>query len=105
MIDPGKFNWRLTLEAPVEIPDGAGGVTRSHTPAAILWASLKPLAARGEVIAQAAGATVTHRIDIRYRADITIRHRFRDDDRIFRIVGMRNPDKRFLEIDVEERMD
>ena len=105
MIDPGQFNWRLMLEAPVEAADGAGGVTRSYVAIATLWASLEPVSARGNVIASALGATITHRIGIRYRADITLRHRFRDGSQIFRIVAMRNRDKRFLDIDAEERAD
>jgi SPP1 family predicted phage head-tail adaptor len=105
MIDPGQFNWRLTLEAPVETPDGAGGVTRSYSSVATLWASLDPVSARGDVAASALGAAITHRIAIRYRAGITLRHRFRDGARIFRIVAMRDTDKRFLDIDAEERTD
>jgi SPP1 family predicted phage head-tail adaptor len=105
MTDPGQLNWRLTLEAPVEAADGAGGVTRSHAAVATLWASLDPVSARGDVAASALGATITHRIGIRYRADITLRHRFRDGGRIFRIVAMRDRDRRFLDIDAEEHAD
>jgi SPP1 family predicted phage head-tail adaptor len=104
-IDPGEFNRRLALEAPAESPDGAGGVTRSYSPVATLWASVEPTSERGSVEAQALGAMVTHRIRIRYRADITLRHRFRDGARVFRIVSMREHRKRFLEITAEERTD
>ena len=105
MTDPGKLNRRLTLEAPVENDDGAGGVTRSYTAIATLWASVEPVSARGDVAASALGATISHRIRIRYSADITLRHRFRDAARSFRIVAMRDRDKRFLDIDAEERAD
>jgi len=105
MTDPGQLNWRLTLEEPVEAADGAGGVTRSYVAVATLWASFHPVSARGDVVASALGATITHRIGIRFRADITLRHRFRDGGRIFRIAAMRNRDKRFLDIDAEERAD
>jgi SPP1 family predicted phage head-tail adaptor len=105
MTDPGKLNHRLTLEAPAETPDGAGGVTRSYSPVATLWAHVEPLSARGAVEAQALGANVTHRIRIRYSADITLRHRLRDGMRVFRIVVMRERHRRFLDIDAEERVD
>jgi SPP1 family predicted phage head-tail adaptor len=105
MTDPGKLDRRLALEAPVETPDGAGGVTRSYAAVATLWAQVEPVSARGAVEAQALGATVTHRIRVRCSADITIRHRFRDSARIFRIVSMREGRKRFLDIDAEERTD
>jgi SPP1 family predicted phage head-tail adaptor len=106
MIAIGAMSRRLTLEAPVETPDGAGGVTRSYAAIATLWASIEPIAARGDVVAADAGATVTHRISIRRSPDITIRHRFRDGPRMFRIVSMRERDQgRFLEIHAEERAD
>ena len=105
MPDPGKLNRRLTLEAPVETPDGIGGVTRSHSAVATLWASVEPVSARGGVEAQAQGATITHRIRIRMSADITLRHRFRDGASVFRIVSMRERPRRFLDIDAEQRTD
>lgn len=102
----GEMNRRLTLEAPVETPDGAGGVTRGYEAVATLWASIEAIAARGDVAAAAAGATVTHRIGIRMSADITTRHRFRDGARVYRIVSMRERGNgRFLDIHAEERVD
>lgn len=107
MIDPGSLNRRLTLEAPVETGDGAGGVTRTYEAAATLWAQVAPLSAREEIDAVRQGATLTHRIAIRYSADITTRHRFRDGARIYRILSLRDRDgsKRFLDISAEERID
>jgi SPP1 family predicted phage head-tail adaptor len=105
VIDPGTLNRRLVLEAPVEVADGAGGVTRSYQDAATLWAEVTPIAARGDSIADAAGATVTHRIVLRTRADITTRHRLRDGSRSFRIVALQDRDRRFLDIQAEERRD
>ena len=105
MTDPGELNRRLTLEAPAESADGSGGVTRSYDAVATLWASVEPQSARGNVAADALGANITHRIRIRTRADITLRHRFRDGEAIFRIVAIRERDKRFLDIDAEQRAD
>lgn len=106
MIDPGELNRRLTLEAPVETADGAGGVTRSYATVTTLWAAVRPASARGDVVAAATGATVTHRIVVRTRSDLTTRHRLRDGTRIFRIVALRDPDGsgRFLELAAEERV-
>ena len=91
------------LEAPTETADGAGGVVRGYEPVATLWASVEPIAARGDVVAAQLGATVTHRIVVRYSADITTRHRFRDGARVFRIVTIRERGKRLLDIQAEER--
>jgi SPP1 family predicted phage head-tail adaptor len=102
----GTMNRRLTLEAPAETADGAGGVTRGYTAIATLWAAIETVAARNELVADASGATVTHRISIRKSGDITTRHRFRDGARVFRMVAMRERDNgRFLDISVEERAD
>jgi SPP1 family predicted phage head-tail adaptor len=105
MTDPGQLNRRLTLEAPVDTDDGAGGVIRSFAAVATLWAQVEPVSARGEVAAAALGAIITHRIALRYSADITLRHRLRDGARIYRIVAMRERHRRFLDIDAEERTD
>jgi SPP1 family predicted phage head-tail adaptor len=106
MTGPGTLNRRLILEEPLETPDGAGGVTRGYQTLATLWAEVTPVSARGDVVAVALGAAVTHRIVIRRSPDITTRHRLRDGARIFRIASIRERDHgRFLEIQAEERTD
>jgi SPP1 family predicted phage head-tail adaptor len=107
MTGPGALRDRLGLEQPVETADGAGGVARSYASVATLWAALTPVSARDDVVAGALGATVTHRIVIRSRDDITTRHRLRAGARIFRIVTLRDRDGRgrFLEIGAQERVD
>jgi SPP1 family predicted phage head-tail adaptor len=107
MIDPGRLNRRLVLEAPVETPDGAGGVTRAYSEIATIWADVTPVAARGGIDAASGGATVTHRIRVRAGPAITTQHRLRLDTRVFRIVSVRAHDRaeRFLDIHAEERVD
>jgi len=102
-IDPGALNRRLTLEAPVEADDGAGGVVRDYETVATVWASVEPVAARHDVVAAQIGATVTHRIVVRHRGDVTTRHQVRDGSRVFSIVTIRDRDRRWLEINAEER--
>ena len=107
MTGPGELRHRLVLEAPVETPDGAGGVTRSYATLATVWAKVTPVAARGDVDADDLAAAVTHRIVIRARTDMTTRHRFRLGARIYRIVALRDQDGcgRFTEISAQERVD
>jgi SPP1 family predicted phage head-tail adaptor len=106
MIDPGRLRHRLALEEPVETPDGAGGVIRSYAQVATLWAAVTPMAARGDVVAAAAGATVSHRIVIRAGPEVTTRHRLRAGARIYAIAAVReDPSGRLLEIDASERRD
>jgi len=106
MIPPGELNRRLVLEAPVESADGAGGVTRSYAPVMTLWAKVEPLSARGGVVADAAGATITHRIIVRRRSAASTRHRLVEGDTIYRIVTLRDDaTRRFLVIGAQERKD
>jgi SPP1 family predicted phage head-tail adaptor len=104
-MNPGLLNRRLTLEAPVEVADGAGGVIRTYESVATLWASVTPREARTPLDAEQAGGTITHRIGVRFCAGITTRHRLRDGARVFRIIGLRDRDGRgrFLQIDAQER--
>jgi SPP1 family predicted phage head-tail adaptor len=104
MSNPGLLRHRLVLEAPVESADGAGGVVRSYSTAATLWAEVTQVSAARALEAERLGARITHRIVIRFSDDITTRHRFRDGARIFRIVSLRDRDgrKRFLTIEAEE---
>jgi SPP1 family predicted phage head-tail adaptor len=101
----GDLNRRLVLEAPAETPDGAGGVTRSFAAVTTLWAQVEPVSARNLVVADMPGATITHRIVIRRRADITTRHRFIEGDATYRIVSVRDDAaRRFLVIGAEIRV-
>jgi SPP1 family predicted phage head-tail adaptor len=105
MSDPARFNRRLSLEAPVETPDGTGGVTRSYEQAAMLWAEVTPLSGRGDFFAADLGASVTHRIVVRAPRDLSVRHRFVDGARLYRIVSFRETDdRRLIEIAAEERI-
>lgn len=105
MIDPGRLKTRLAIEVPVETPDGQGGVARSYATVATVWAALLPRAARGDVSADAAGASVSYRIILRRGTPLTLRNRLRDGSNIYRIVTLREiDDGRFVEIDAELRV-
>ena len=102
---PGELNRRLTLQAPVETADGAGGVTRTYTDAATLWAKVEPISGRYDIIAAGAGATIMHRIVIRSGPDVTTQHRFVEGARTYQVVAVRDEDasRRFRVIHAEER--
>lgn len=105
MSNPGILRTRLVIEAPVETPDGSGGVARSFSDVAAVWAEVVPLSARERMQAGATGVSVTHRIRIRHRDDVTTRHRLRHGTRSFRIAALRDAEStgRFLLIEAEER--
>jgi SPP1 family predicted phage head-tail adaptor len=106
VIAPGELSRRLVLEAPVETPDGVGGVTRGYAAIMTLWGKVEPVSSRGAVVADAPGATITHRIIVRRRSAITTRHRFVEGTTIYRIVTIRDDaTRRFLVIGAEVRAD
>jgi SPP1 family predicted phage head-tail adaptor len=106
MSDPARFNRRLSLQEPAETSDGAGGVTRSYQQVTELWAEVTPVSSRAEVAAAALGAAVTHRIVIRAPRDVTVKHRFVEGARVYRITSLReSDDRRLIEIAAEERTD
>jgi head-tail adaptor len=109
MIDPGRLKTRLQVQAPVETDDGQGGVARSYTTLATVWAQVAPLAARGAgagVEADAEGATVKYRIILRGNFALTLQHRLVDGARIYRISAIRDhDDRRFIAVDAELRVE
>jgi SPP1 family predicted phage head-tail adaptor len=106
MTDIGDLNRRVVLEAPVETDDGEGGVTRSYQTVTTLWAQVVPLSARADSAAGSLGASLRYRIVIRAREDVTTRHQLQDGEHVYRVIAARlSADRRFLEIDAEERED
>ncbi len=104
MVDPGSMRHRLTLEAPTETDDGAGGVNRGFTPVGTLWAAMTSLTGRESLQQDVLARRITHRIVLRYRPDITAAYRLRLGLRSFEIIALRDPDERrtFLECLCEE---
>lgn len=106
MIDPGALKTRLTIEAPVEVDDGQGGVTRDYAAFAKVWARVTPLGARPDVAADANGAAVRARITIRCGYVLTLQHRLVDGPRVYRILSFQERDNgRFVEIEAEQRVE
>lgn len=104
--DIGALNRRLVLEAPVETGDGAGGVVRTYEAVATLWAQVTPVSGRTDVAGDSLGAMLRHHIVVRSPSGVGTRHRLRDGTRVYRILAVReSDDRRFLEIDAEERQD
>ncbi|BBF93543.1 phage head closure protein [Blastochloris tepida] len=101
MTAAADLSTRLVIEAPHEVPDGAGGVTRTFVDAGRLWAKLAPLAMDARVIADSSLGVLTHRATVRARAELSTAHRLRLGARRFRIRAVRDAG-RFLELLLEE---
>lgn len=102
MIDPGRLKTRLVIEAPVDAPDGQGGVTRTYAPQTTVWAALSAQSAHAGVQADAVGAALRVRVILRGHLQLTLQHRLNDNGEIYRILGLTpRDDGRFIEIDAE----
>ena len=86
----GALRHRLVLERASTDPGGDTMWTAVDT----VFAAIEPFA-EGETIAGAAPTgTLRHRLEMRWRADLTSRDRLTLGDRVFRIVSTRDPDER-----------
>ena len=90
---------RLTLEAPVDVPDDNGGATRTFAAIDTFWAEISPAAVTSRWVDDrfAAGRmeqSITHHIRLRFRAGMTAAMRFRLGARVFFIHAIEDPDER-----------
>ncbi|MCP8937785.1 phage head closure protein [Alsobacter sp. SYSU M60028] len=85
---------RVTLLAPVETPDGFGGVLRSFSPRACVWAAFEPLRAADAQVADAPGQVVTHRVTLRRDSGVDASMRLQRGARLFTVQAVFDPDER-----------
>lgn len=92
-IDPGRFNTELLLEEARITRDETGGHVESWEEVAVIFALLEPMRANHRFGADQRLETLTHRITLRYRADLKSGMRLRKRDRIFNILTVHDPDE------------
>lgn len=102
--DPGQMTARLDLETPQTVPDGQGGATVSFDVVASLWARIEPVSFLVTEEAASERGTISHRIWVKFREDITAGQRFRKGTRVFVVKLARDPDetRRYLVCQCEE---
>ncbi|MBI1385710.1 MAG: phage head closure protein [Rhizobiales bacterium] len=87
-ISIGDLRHRLTLETPVDVPDGAGGFERTWQDGGVVWGRLKPLSGREFVAKGKLASRITHEITVRYRTDVLPSMRLRLATRVFEILAV-----------------
>lgn len=76
MIDAGKLDQRVTVNAPSTRTKGSGAAALTWgTTVCTVWARVRGLSARDLMQAQQANVLATHSIQIRYRDDVRDTHR------------------------------
>lgn len=99
-----RLQQRVTLQREIQTEDGTGGYIRSWQDVADLWAEIIPITGKEKWIAMQIQSSVTHRMLIRYRADIDASQRLVLNQRIFHIRSIANAgaNNDILELLVEE---
>lgn len=100
----GDLRLRVAIEAPIDIPDGAGGMTRSYARLANVWAHVSALSGEDRFLAARHEQSILHLVRIRWRGDVTNDMRFVASDRKLFIRSCFDPDgrRRFLLCRCEE---
>jgi SPP1 family predicted phage head-tail adaptor len=92
------LNRKLTLEEPQDVPDGAGGFTRTWVELGTLWADIQAGSGRERAVESMTASTIRWKIIVRAMpSDAPSRpkpeQRFRAGSRLFRIVGVADADQ------------
>lgn len=106
-----KLNRRMVLEAPVRIPDGAGGFSETWAELGILWVALRARGGRETPGEDTSLSQTGFRILVRAApfgapSRPSPEQRFRDGNRVFRIrsVAEYDPDGRLLSCFADEEV-
>jgi SPP1 family predicted phage head-tail adaptor len=95
---------RVELQACVATRDIIGGLVETWTTTATVWAQVRQASGRELWRRQQMQATAAWTISLRYRAELTTKHRVVYDGRTFEVRAVTDPDerRRFLELACEE---
>ncbi len=90
----GKLRHRIRLQKPVRSQSPVtGAIVNSWADVATLWANVTDVSVREFVAAQAGQSELTTRITIRYRSDVSAKHRIIFRGKIYNIHGVLADDK------------
>lgn len=90
----GALRRRVALERPDDAPDGAGGRVLGFAAMGSAWAEIAPARAVEAVVAGRFDGVVTHRVTIRFRADVGGGWRLVLGERVLRVLAAFDPDER-----------
>ena len=85
---------RFTIEMPIDVPDGFGGILRSYQPGPRVWGAMELLSTMERLQAGGLETLVTHRVSLRYRDGMSPDQRLSLGLRHFRIRSADDPNGR-----------
>jgi len=96
----GRLRHQVTIIQAVPAPDGAGGLTKTWTALATVWAAVDPLRGREYFAAQQVTAEITHKVTLRYLTGVRPEMRVQFGDREFDIMAVINPQERNIYLEL-----
>jgi SPP1 family predicted phage head-tail adaptor len=100
MILSGDLKKRIELQAMTKTPDGQGGFNSTWNTLDTVWAAIWPTSASERIQGNQPTMTISHRIRIRYRANVKASMRIKFGTRYFSIVSIINPEERRELLDI-----
>lgn len=89
----GDFKQRAAVERYTTIDDGMGGTTQTWTEIDRVWCNIKPLSGQKRLEFGKLDSTVTHEVQMRYRADITDQDRLKYKEKNYTLKFQINEDQ------------
>lgn len=93
MLNAGKLNRRIAVQALTVTRDAAGGFSESFATAATRWGSIEPMRGSEFDSGNRVAGDVTHKITLRHYEGLTPKFRLQHDSRTFNIVEVLNPNE------------
>jgi SPP1 family predicted phage head-tail adaptor len=102
--DIGSMRHRIAIQAPVDVPDGAGGFARSWQPVTECWASVSPILSAEYGVDQRLIDANAMRFVIRWQDGLDATMRVQHGALTFGILSIIDPDqqKRHLVLQAQE---
>lgn len=96
----GEMRHRITFQQEVKTSDGHKGFTVGWQDLVSVWASVEPLSGREYFYSHQIKAELSHRVRIRYRADITVKMRIKHRGRVLGIESILDKKERREELEI-----
>ena len=89
----GELRHKITLQTPTETVDTMGTMTTTWSTFKTVRAAIWPIRGAEYLAARQTTSELTHKVRIRYLADLTPKHRVKWGTRYFDIEAIINPDE------------
>jgi len=89
-VKAGRLRHKVTFHQYFETQDTTGHAIKTYTPLATRSVSIEPLSGRELEVARQVNAEITHKVEMRYLANLSPRLRFLFGSRVFEILSILN---------------